>query len=150
MLAAPAILSGRRVLVVDDHPDSAETACMLLSALGHVCSPVMSGEDALVEALRFEPHVVICDIGLPGISGYEVARMLRTRTGSQLYLAALTGWDQPADRARSFAAGFDQHVIKPASGKALRAIISASLRRLAIGTGQFGVVEPGEPGEPKR
>lgn len=141
MLVVPAPQSGRRVLIVDDHPDSADTACMLLSALGHVCSPVMSGEDALVEALRFDPHVVICDIGLPGISGYDVARTLRIRRGAQLYLAALTGWDQPADRARSFAAGFDQHVIKPASGQALRAIISASLRRLAIGTDQFDVVE---------
>ena len=84
MLAAPASIPGRRVLVVDDHPDSADASCMLLSALGHVCSSAMSGEEALAEAVRFQPNVVICDIGLPDISGYEVARALRTRHGSRI------------------------------------------------------------------
>src|ERR1043166_6001432 len=98
----------RRVLVVDDHPDSAEASCLLLAALGHACCPATTGTQALAEAENFRPDVVICDIGLPDITGYEVARTLRTRHGSLLYLAALTGWDQPADRARALAAGFDQ------------------------------------------
>ena len=141
------------MLVVDDHPDSADASCMLLSALGHVCSSAMSGEEALAEAARFQPDVVICDIGLPDISGYEVARALRSRHGPRLYLAALTGWVQPADRARSFAAGFDQHLIKPASGLVLNAVIAASTRGvIAIGTGEFPIVDagPDEPGELRR
>jgi DNA-binding response OmpR family regulator len=90
--------------------------------------PAITGTHALAEVERFRPDVVICDIGLPDISGYEVARALRTRHGSLLYLAALTGRDQPADRARALAAGFDQHLVKPANLEALRAVMMASLR----------------------
>lgn len=89
----------------------------------------------IAEVAQFRPDVVICDIGLPDLSGYEVARMLRDRHGSALYLAALTGWDQPADRARALAAGFDQHLVKPANLKTLRARITASYR-----TGEFSVL----------
>jgi CheY-like chemotaxis protein len=142
MSSTPASGGGRRVLVVDDHPDSAEASCLLLTALGHTCCPAMNGEHALFEVERFHPDVVICDIGLPDISGYEVARKLRTRHGAALYLAALTGWDQPADRARSFAAGFDQHLVKPASAQILRAVMAASVRGsgMAIGTGTFSII----------
>src|SRR5256885_16795084 len=120
MVAMACSSATRRVLVVDDHPDSAEASCLLLSALGYQCCPATTGTQALAEAENFRPDVVICDIGLPDISGYEVARTLRNRYGSPLYLAALTGWDQPADRARALAAGFDQHLVKPANLKALR------------------------------
>lgn len=101
---------------------------MLLSALGHTCCPAVSGEHALAEVERFHPDVVICDIGLPDISGYEVAQVIRKRYGRKLYLAALTGWNQPADRARSFAAGFDLHLVKPANAKVLREVMAASIR----------------------
>lgn len=114
---------------------------MLLSALGHVCRAAMSGQEAIAEAERFGPDVVICDIGLPDLSGYEVARALRSRHGAALYLAALTGWAQPVDRARSFAAGFDQYLIKPADGQVLRAVMKASIRRIAIGTTELPVLE---------
>jgi len=128
----------RRVLVVDDHPDSADASCLLLSALGYECCSAVSGENALEEVERFHPDVVICDIGLPDISGYDIARTLRTRHGSALYLAALTGWDQQAARARALAAGFDEHLIKPANAQALRAVMLASQQRrstLPSGTG---------------
>ena len=134
---------GLRVLVVDDHPDSADASCLLLSALGHECRPAVTGENALAEVERFHPDVVICDIGLPDISGYDIARTLRSRHGSALYLAALTGWDQPAARARALAAGFDEHLIKPASARALRAVMAASLQRsvlIALGTGEHSTV----------
>ena len=113
---------------------------MLLSALGYECRPAVTGEAALAEVERFHPEVVICDIGLPDISGYEIARTLRSRHGSSLYLAALTGWDQPSARARALAAGFDEHLVKPANARALRAVMVASLQRrslLAVGTGDY-------------
>ena len=132
-----------RILVVDDHPDSAEASCLLLSALGHVCAPAMTGEAALAQAEQFQPDLVLCDIGLPDISGYEVARVLRDRLGEAVYLAAVTGWDQPSDRALSLAAGFDQHVVKPATSKVLQSIVSASFRQrrtLGCGTGSVPVL----------
>ena len=122
--AAP---TGVRVLVVDDHPDAAEAACLLLCALGHDAYAATTGNAALAEVERLHPDVVICDIGLPDISGYELAHVLRIRHGAGLYLAALTGWDQPADRARALAAGFDQHVVKPANVTVLRGVIAASV-----------------------
>ncbi|TMQ17749.1 MAG: response regulator [Deltaproteobacteria bacterium] len=124
--------SKRRVLIVDDHPDSAETSCLLLSVLGYLCCPASTGAQALAAAEQFRPDVVICDIGLPDISGYDVARTLRTRHGAALYLAALTGWDEPADRARSLAAGFDQHLVKPANLQALLAVMTAAFRTAEI------------------
>jgi two-component system OmpR family response regulator len=135
--------TGRRVLIVDDHPDSADASCMLLSALGYECRPAVNGEKALAEVDRFQPDVVICDIGLPDISGYDIARTLRSRHGSALYLAALTGWDQPSARALALAAGFDEHLIKPANVRALRAVMLASQQRrvlLALGTGEYPTV----------
>jgi CheY-like chemotaxis protein len=126
MRAAHFRTPGRRVLIVDDHPDSAEASCMLLALLGHDASPATCGLDALAEVERLHPEVVICDLGLPDISGFEVARAIRTRHGSELYLASLTGWDQPAERARALAAGFDQHLIKPANVSCFRQIMAAA------------------------
>jgi len=114
-----------RVLVVDDYVDAAEVTCMLLSILGHDCRNAATGGAALDEAARFEPHIVILDIGLPDISGYDVARELRIRAaGRPLYLAAVTGWGQPEDRARALEAGFDQHVLKPTDVAKLRSILT--------------------------
>lgn len=113
-----------RVLIVDDYPDAAETACTLLSLLGHECRFATSGKDALIEAARFEPDVAILDLGLPDLSGFEVARELRRQFADKpLFLAAVTGWGQPEDRARSLAAGFDHHVLKPADRSKLTMII---------------------------
>jgi two-component system CheB/CheR fusion protein len=106
-------MAKHRVLVVDDYPDAAETACMLLSMLGHECRFATCGHDALVEAAAFGPDVALLDIGLPDVSGYDLARQLRARADGPLFLAAVTGWGQPEDRARAFAAGFDHHVLKP-------------------------------------
>jgi CheY-like chemotaxis protein len=118
------------VLIVDDYPDAAETACALLTMLGHDCRFATSGARALAEAAVFEPDVGILDIGLPDLSGFDLARELRTRyAGRRLFLAALTGWGQPADRAKAFAAGFDHHVLKPASRDKLATIVELASRQ---------------------
>ena len=104
-----------RVLIVDDYPDAAEMACLLLALEGHVCIAASSGSEALARAPIFAPDIAILDIGLPDLSGYELARALREQAaGRPLYLAAVTGWGQASDRDRALAAGFDHHVMKPA------------------------------------
>lgn len=122
-------MAKHRVLVVDDYPDSAETTCTLLALLGHECRFAVCGRDALAEAARFEPDVAILDIGLPDVSGFDLARELRKQlAGRPLYLAAVTGWGQPEDRARAFAAGFDQHFLKPADRATLAVIMELADR----------------------
>jgi CheY-like chemotaxis protein len=113
-----------RVLVVDDYPDAAEAACTLLSLLGHECRFAVCARDALIEAAQFEPDIAMLDIGLPDLSGFELARELRKQlSGRPLFIAAVTGWGQPEDRARAFAAGFDHHVLKPTDQRKLLAIL---------------------------
>ena len=121
----PLACEGKRVLVVDDHPDSAQIACMLLAIFGHECRPALTGSAALDEAARFEPDIVILDIDLPDINGYDVARALRARMrGRPPYIAALTGWGQREDRVKAFAAGFDQFMVKPVDAANLRQVVA--------------------------
>ena len=117
----------KRVLVVDDYPDAAEIACLYIRMLGHECRAACTGTQALEEAAVFDPDIVILDIGLPDISGYDVARTLRRRAGNRpLHLAAVTGWGQSSDRVRAFEAGFDQHILKPADSAKLKSILDAA------------------------
>jgi CheY-like chemotaxis protein len=103
-----------RVLVVEDNVDNRESLVLLLEQLGHAPTAAADGPDAL-ERLAGEPFdLAIIDIGLPGMDGYELARQVRATLGSSAYLVALTGYGQPEDRARARAAGFDDHVTKPA------------------------------------
>lgn len=118
--APPALAHGLRVLIVDDHPDSAASLAELLQALGHEALAVRDGEAALEAAARLEPQVVLLDIGLPKMDGYAVARALRAEPwGREARLIAVTGWGQDADRARSREAGFDLHLVKPVEPDAL-------------------------------
>ena len=104
----------RRVLIVDDNSDAAATLEILLKSLGHQTRVVHTGPDALDAAPEFKPDVVLLDIGLPGIDGYEVARRLRAlQTGRSFRIVAVTGWDQEADKRKSEEAGFDMHLVKP-------------------------------------
>jgi CheY-like chemotaxis protein len=112
-----------RILVVDDHPDAADASCMLLEMLGHDTQAATTGKTALATAETFHPDIVLLDIGLPDLSGYEVARALRSRHGREIYLVAITGWAQPEDRVKSIAAGIDQHIQKPANSDKIRAVI---------------------------
>ncbi|WP_119153500.1 PAS domain S-box protein [Caldimonas tepidiphila] len=107
---------GRRILVVDDNVDASEALAQLLGLLGHeVVGLVHEGIAALEAAQRLEPDIVLLDIGLPGLNGYEVARRLREQPGGRRrpILVALTGWGMDSDKARAFEAGFDRHWVKP-------------------------------------
>src|SRR5262245_42049584 len=98
-----------RILVVDDYPDIAEFTCVLLGMRGHECRAACTGRDALAEAASFEPAIVILDLDLPDVSGYEIVRMLRASTPHRpLHIAALTGWSSQRIREAAFAAGCDQ------------------------------------------
>jgi PAS domain S-box-containing protein len=115
----------RRVLVVDDNRDSAESMVLLLRALGHEARACFGGEESLAIVPHFHPDIVLLDIGLPGIDGYEVARRLRqTRHGAALVLAAMSGFGADEDRRRAHKAGFDHHLVKPVEPEALRALLA--------------------------
>jgi CheY-like chemotaxis protein len=103
-----------RVLVVDDHPDTAEVLSVLFHMLGHEPRCALRGRDALQLARDLDPDVILLDIGLPDITGYEVIRALRAdpRRPSR-FIAAVTGHARPSDVSRSALAGFDEHIIKP-------------------------------------
>ena len=103
-----------RVLVVDDNRDAAESLSLLLMVEGHEARVAHDGEEALREAAAFHPDVVLLDVGLPGMSGHELARRLRQGPAfRRTLLVALTGWGQPADRELSRRAGCDLHLVKP-------------------------------------
>jgi PAS domain S-box-containing protein len=107
-------LAPRRVLVVDDNRDAADSLGMVLDRLGAEVRVVYSGADALAALASFQPAVVMMDIGMRGMDGYEVARRIRSEPlHRDVTLIALTGWGQDEDRRRSQAAGFDFHLIKP-------------------------------------
>jgi CheY-like chemotaxis protein len=106
------IVVGRRILVVDDNADSADSLAMILNHSGYEAEPVYGAAEALARAPAFNPEVVLLDIGLPGIDGYEVARQLKGQ-GSNARLIALTGYGQPEDVRRAQDAGFDAHLVKP-------------------------------------
>ena len=104
----------RRVLVVDDNADSAESMAMLLRIHGHVIETAHDGEAALDLAERFRPDAILLDLGMPKLNGYEVCSRLRQFSwGRQVLVIAQTGWGQAQDRARSVEAGFDAHLTKP-------------------------------------
>jgi CheY-like chemotaxis protein len=119
-----------RVLVVDDNTDAADTLEIVLRRDGHDVRTCYDGPGAVVAAAGFGPDVVLLDIGLPGMSGYEVAERLRAdvRSGPSPVLVALTGWGQEADREQSRAVGFDHHLVKPARLADIRGILAAAAR----------------------
>jgi CheY-like chemotaxis protein len=112
--AAPAGHVPARVLVVDDNVDAADTLATFLEMLGLQTQRAHDGPSAIAAAPGFRPDVVLLDIGLPGMSGYEVAKALRAHPGlGRVHLIALTGWGAEEDRRRAMAAGFDHHLTKP-------------------------------------
>jgi len=123
-------LPARRVLVVDDNRDAAESLGMLLKFLGSEVRVVGDGIAALQALRSYQPTVVLLDIGMPGMDGYEVARRIRELPEfKDTLLVALTGWGQEEDRRRSQSAGFDHHLIKPADIGALQALLNSTDRR---------------------
>ncbi len=120
---------GRRVLVVDDNRDAAQVLAVLLRGEGHRVEEAHDGPSALEAAAVLRPEAVLLDIGLPGIDGYEVARRLRQRIGSDVLLVAVTGYGQPDDRSRSEQAGFDHHMVKPVDIRELKRLVREAPRR---------------------
>jgi signal transduction histidine kinase/CheY-like chemotaxis protein len=116
--------AGRRVLVVDDNADAAQALADLLALHGHAVEVALDGPTAVARAVATRPEVVLCDIGLPGMSGYEVARALRAAGVRPLRLVALTGYAQPDDVARVLGAGFDAHLAKPADPDVLTRLLA--------------------------
>jgi CheY-like chemotaxis protein len=120
---------GIRVLVVDDNVDSAESMALLLSLDGHEVRTAFDGPGALARAAEFGPEAVLLDIGLPGMDGYEVARRMRELPGLEnALMIAITGYGQDDDRARSRAAGFDHHLVKPVDPEALSALLDSLVK----------------------
>jgi PAS domain S-box-containing protein len=125
----PARIVSHRVLVVDDHVDAAESLALVLKAQGHEVRTAHDGVSALEVARAYQPDVVLLDIGLPRMDGYEVARRLRSQTDLQdALLIAVTGYGQEEDRRQAAAAGFDAHLIKPADLAALQALLRERTR----------------------
>jgi PAS domain S-box-containing protein len=117
----------RSVLVVDDNEDAAQSLAMLLGMAGHAPSIERDGAAALQRALLDRPDIVLLDLGLPGLSGYEVAQALRSRPeGRAMRIYALTGYGNEEDRKRSAAAGFDGHLVKPVMPAELIALIEST------------------------
>jgi CheY-like chemotaxis protein len=114
----------RRVLVIEDNFDAAETLRDMLASYGHEIRVAHDGPSGLAAVEAFDPEVVLCDLGLPGMSGYEVCRTLRADTARRRILIALSGYAQPDDRASTAAVGFDDHVAKPPTSEELHRAIT--------------------------
>jgi PAS domain S-box-containing protein len=127
-VSAPAAVSAaRRVLIVDDSADAADSLAMLLELEGHEVTTAYSATAGLEVAERLQPDVAFIDIGLPQMDGYEVARRLRaSNQGREIRLVALTGYGQPEDRDEARRAGFDHHLVKPADWQSVGAILAES------------------------
>ncbi|SMF97412.1 PAS domain S-box-containing protein [Methylomagnum ishizawai] len=115
----------RRLLVVDDNRDAADSLALLLELLGIEVRVAYDGSAALALLAEFPPDVVLLDLGMPGMDGYEVARRIRGQPGGRdIALFALTGWGQAADRHRTRLGGFDQHLVKPVDFEDLRRLLA--------------------------
>ena len=125
----PSSKHGFRILVVDDNHDSALSLAMMLSIMGHETRTAHDGESAVETAESFLPEVVLLDIGLPKLNGYEVAQRIREHAwGQSMFLIAVTGWGQEEDRQRSSEVGLNVHMVKPVEPAALERLF-AELRR---------------------
>ncbi len=121
----PATRAPRRILVVDDNHDSADSLCALLRLGGHEAAAAYDGVEAVEAVGRFRPDIVLLDIGLPRLNGFDAARRIRQQhSGACPVLVALTGWGQEADRRASREAGFDAHLVKPVDDATLTRVLA--------------------------
>jgi CheY-like chemotaxis protein len=117
----------RRILVVDDNHDSAMSLRMMLKLLGNDVKTTHDGLAAIEAAEQFRPDLILLDIGLPKLNGYDACRRMREQSWSAgMVIVALTGWGQAEDRRRSQEAGFDHHLIKPVEFAALQKILQTT------------------------
>jgi PAS domain S-box-containing protein len=125
--------AGCRVLLVDDNRDVAISISRFVRQLGHDVRIAFDGAEAVQIADDFRPDVVLMDIGMPKLNGYDVAKTLRAKPwGAQLTLVAMTGWGREHDQRRSFESGFDRHMTKPVEPLALEAFLESSARTVAM------------------
>ncbi len=116
----------RRVLIIEDNADAAESLCALLRLCGHSAEIALTGVDGIEIARAFLPHVVLCDLGMPEMDGLRVARAIRADPAlSGVRLIALTGSGRPEDVAGAVRAGFDSHLTKPADPEPILPVIQA-------------------------
>ena len=117
-----------RILIADDNVDAADTLRMLLEVMGHVVENVHDGQSAVDTAATFDPQLVLLDIGMPKLNGYEACRQIRGAAGGAgRMIVAVTGWGQPEDLRSSKDAGFDHHMVKPIDMVALTKLIASRL-----------------------
>ncbi len=125
----PVPAPSRRILIVDDNRDAAMSLAMLMELTSNETHTVFDGLEAVQAAASFRPDVVLLDIGMPKLNGYEAARRIREQPwGKGMTLVALTGWGHEEDRQKSKAAGFDAHLVKPVDHVALTRLL-AELRQ---------------------
>jgi CheY-like chemotaxis protein len=130
---AQAPAAARRILVVDDNPDTVASLAILLEQSGNEIQTAADGLEAVVMAETFRPDIVLLDLGLPKLNGYDAARRIREQPwGKAMLLVAMTGWGQPEARRKSAEAGFDIHLVKPVGQDAL-----------------LKLLVPGKPGTPR-
>lgn len=125
--ARPGTSAPRRVVVIEDNPDIRATMQELLAMWGHQVAMASDGPSGLELVMRERPDAALIDVGLPGMSGYDVARGIRQRMqGTSMQLIAITGYGQPSDRAQAASAGFDAHLLKPIDPERLEALLGAT------------------------
>jgi len=112
-----------RVLVADDNADAADSLAFLARLRGHTAEVALDGQSALDKAREFEPHVLLLDIAMPRLDGYEVARRLERRTSPFPFVVAVTALGQKEDRAAAAEAGIDLHLLKPTDPRQLLALL---------------------------
>ena len=128
-----------RILIVDDNRDGADSLTTMLRLQGHETRTAYDGEQGVAEAEAYRPEIVLLDIGLPKMNGYDVCRTIRARPwGKSILMLALTGWGQDDDRRKSSEAGFDRHLVKPVDPKLLIELLADSKKKMS----QLILVEP--------
>ena len=117
--------SSLRILIVDDNQDGADTLAMMLKAMGNEVRTAYDGLQGIDMAAQMQPDVVLLDIGLPKLNGYEACRRMRGQPwGQKIVIIAVTGWGQEEDMRRSHEAGFDHHLVKPVDPQALMKLLA--------------------------
>src|SRR5690606_18095772 len=120
----------RRILIADDNADAAAAMAEILGVIGHEVRTAVDGLEAIEVAERFRPDLILLDIGMPRLDGYEACRRIRQRAwGRNVPIYAITGWGQPSDRRRTREAGFNAHLVKPVSIEAINGLIAQTCGR---------------------
>jgi CheY-like chemotaxis protein len=142
--ARPTAAGRQRVLVVDDNEDALKSLSMLVSLMGNDVCQARDGLEAVEQAEQFRPDVVLMDIGMPRLNGYDAACRIRQQPwGMDIVLIATTGWGQEEDRRRTKAAGFDHHLVKPLDHNKLQVLLEQAPRRTPAASASE--VRPREP-----